>query len=131
MMESALILSLFLATLIGTLDFGQALFTRQMFTERVRMAVRWGMVHAYSMDSIRNMVRFGQATVTGSPSPYMNLTAAQVSVVRTAGSAANPNDERFVVSIVDYNYKLFSPWIARTFTNNFAVVESAPILYRD
>jgi hypothetical protein len=48
----------------------------------------------------------------------------------TAASASNPNDERITVSIVDYNFKFVSLWIARTYTGNYAVVETAPMQYK-
>ena len=131
MLESAMMLSVILSVLIGAFDFGQILFTRQMLVERVRIALRWGIVNAYDETKVKNMVRYGQSTTpNGTPVSYLGLTSAQVSVVKTNGTTADPNDLRLTISIIDYQYKLFTPKIAKTFTDNYAVVESSPIVYR-
>jgi hypothetical protein len=43
---------------------------------------------------------------------------------------ANPNDERIQVAIENFQYHIFTPGIARTFTNNSAVIQSAPMIYK-
>ena len=130
--ESALILLVFLAGLIGAMDFGQLLFTHQLMVERVRAAVRWGTVNPWdgSGDQIANVVRYGSSSVPDGATPFLGMTRDNVSVVHTEASASNPNDERITVSIVNYNFNFFSPWIAKTYTGNYAVVETAPMLYK-
>ena len=129
--ESALILLVFLASLIGALDFGQLLFTHQLMVERVRAGARWGQVNAWdgTGDQIANMVRFHSSTDT-SGSPFLGLTRANVSVTHTAGSASDPNDERITVSIVNYNMTFFSPWIAHTYAATQPATETAVMLYK-
>jgi len=132
LVESALILMLFLMTLIAALDFSQVLFTHQMLVERTRSGLRWGMIHAWdgSGDAIANMILYNQSTA-GTGGTFMGLTRANVSVTYTPATAANPNDVRLKVSIVDYKFRFFTPFIAKSFTNNRAVIESAPHLYRN
>ena len=130
--ESALILLVFLATLIGAMDFGQLLFTHQLMVERVRAGVRWGVVSAWdgTGDQIANMVLYNSSTVPDGAAPFLGMTRSNVSVVHTNASASNPNDERLTVSIVDYSFKFFSPWIAKTYSGNYVAVETAPMQYK-
>jgi hypothetical protein len=130
--ESALILLVFLASLIGAMDFGQLLFTHQLLVERVRAGVRWGVVHAWdgTGDQIANVVRYDSSITPDGATPFLNLTRANVSVVHTAGPASDPNDERIAVSIVDYNYSFLSPWIAHTYTGNYVAVEMGAMQYK-
>jgi len=135
MVESALVLLLFLSTLIAVLDFSQLLFTQQMLVERTRSALRWGMIHAWdgSGDSIANIILFNQSTARPDAafvSGFMGLKRANISVTYTEGTVANPNDARLRVAIVDYQYRFITPYLAKSFANNNAVVQSAPMLYR-
>ena len=130
LVESALVLLIFLACLIGTLDFGQLLFTHQMMVDRVRAGVRWGIVNAWdgTGDQIANMVLYN-STAAGTTG-FLGMKRENVSVVRTAGTAANPNDERITVSIVNYKYTFLSPWIAKTYSGNYTAVETGVMLYK-
>jgi len=121
-LEGALVTLVFLATLIGIFDLGQVLFVRQTFTARVRSAARYAVVNTYDAAAIRNMVLYGQPTA-GSGSGVFGLTAGmvQVSQVDPKTSAA-----RIVVTISNYPYRLFSPWIGRAFTGR-PITASFPI----
>jgi Flp pilus assembly protein TadG len=126
LVEGALIIIVFLASLIGAMDFGQLLFTHNLMVERVRAGVRWGVANSWdgTGDRIANVVRYNNSTVGDGATPFLGLTRDNVSVVRTLGTTANPNDQIITVSIVGYDYKLFSPWIAHTYTGNYVAVES-------
>ncbi|MEZ5402807.1 MAG: pilus assembly protein [Bryobacteraceae bacterium] len=137
--DSVFTLLVFQATLIGIIDFGQLLFTHQAMVDRVRQAVRQGAVRPWdgSGDQIANLVLYGQATAplqdgqdVQTPT-FMQMRRENVRVVRAPGTAENPNDERLEVSIVNYEFQFFSPWIAGKFVNNYAVRETAPFLWRD
>ena len=134
MLEGAFVLLVFLGTLISIFDMGQLLFIHQSMTERVRAAVRWGIVRPYDQASIKNMVRFYQPTNPGGGS-FMNLTDAQVSVelytpVIGGSDPEEAANQRIIVKIQNYPFQFFSPWIAQTYTNNHAVVESLPYEWR-
>lgn len=135
LVESTLILLVFIVTLVGIMDISQLLFTHQSLVERVRMGLRWGAVQQWDGTGakIQNMVLYQTATAPPGiePAGFLGLKRANVQVVRTPGTADNPNDERLSVSIVDYDYQFFTPFIARTFRNNYAILESAPLIYRD
>ena len=94
--EGALILLVFVGSLVGAMDFGQLLFTHQLLAERVRAGVRWGAVHSWdgTGDQIANVVRYNSSTAPDGASPFFGLTRANISVVHTAASVSDPNDER-------------------------------------
>lgn len=130
--ESALVLLVFIAVFVGALDFAQLLFTHQMMVERVREGVRWGSTNAWdgTGDQVANMVRYDSSTAPDGASAFLGLTRDQVSVVHTAGTASNPNDELIKVSIINYDFHFISPWIGRTYNGNYAAVETAAMLYK-
>jgi hypothetical protein len=131
--ESALCLLTFIALLVGTLDLGQMLFFHQALVERVRGAVRWASVHQWdgTGDQVTNMVLFGRPDdSSGGASGFLGLTRDNVGVNHFDGTAANPNDERITVTIRNYRYNFFSPWIAGSFTDANPISESAPVFYR-
>ena len=48
MVEATLVLLVFFTLLLGVIDCGQVLFAHQSLVERVRAAVRWGVVHPWN-----------------------------------------------------------------------------------
>jgi hypothetical protein len=113
-LEGALVTLVFLATLIGIFDLAQVLFIHQTFVARARSAARYGVLNPDNADGIRNMVIYGQTTVPpGPPSGIFGLTSGMVTVSRRDSGA---NEDRIVVTIANYPYRLFSPWIGQVFT---------------
>jgi len=127
LVETALILVSFLAILIGAMDFGQILFFHQSLVERVRSGVRWGAVHAYDETSIKNMIRYNQTTQPDGVQPFLGIGDSNITVSVLDSGAST---ERIQVAIVNYQFYFVSPWIAKTFTNDLAVVETLPTEYR-
>ncbi|MBI1788805.1 MAG: pilus assembly protein [Acidobacteria bacterium] len=129
LVESALVMLVFLATIIGIMDFAQILFVHQSLVERVRSSIRWGAVRSFDAPSIQNMVLYNNNTAPQgvSPAAFLGLTAANVQVAR---ADADTEMDRLTVSIVNYDYHFFSPWISHAFQNNLAVVESLPFEYK-
>ena len=115
LIETSLMLLLFVVMLIGIYDFGQFLFLHQTLTERARAAVRWGVVNTYDSAKIQNVVLYGQAT-EGTHAIY-GLTREMVSVTR---SGAGTSDDRVVVTISNYPVTFISPLIA-------GVVQGQPV----
>ena len=127
LVETALILVSFLAMLIGAMDFGQILFFHQSLVERVRSGVRWGAVHAFDATSVKNMIRYNQTTAPDGVQPFLGISDSNITVSVLDSGAST---ERIQVAIVNYQFYFLSPWIAKTFTNNLAVVETLPTEYR-
>src|SRR5262245_4039292 len=118
LVESALILMLFLALLIGALDFGELLLFHQSRVVRVRLGLRGAAMQAYDETSIKNFIRYKQTTQPSCASPFLGLADSNIAITRY--DTGYPT-ERIQIAIVDYQFRFFSPFIARTFTNNLAV----------
>jgi Flp pilus assembly protein TadG len=127
LVETGLIIVTFVAMLVGVMDLGQILFFHQSLVERVRSGVRWGAVHAYDETSIKNMIRYNQATQPVGAQPFLGISDSNITVSRLDSGL---NTERIQVAIVNFQFYFVSPWIAKTFTNDNAVVETLPTEYR-
>ena len=80
LVESALVLGSFMALLLGMTGVSEMLFVRQILTDRMHVAARWGALNAYDPQAIRNMVLFGTVTPASDASPLMGLTPESVVV---------------------------------------------------
>ena len=62
MVESTFVLVVFFSLLFGVIDCGQVLVAHQALVERVRSAVRWGVVRPYdgTGDQVANLILYGQ-----------------------------------------------------------------------
>jgi|SRR5687767_1213291 len=123
--ESTLILFVFLVMIIGILDFGHFLFLHQALVERVRAGVRYGVVNAYDATKVKNMVVYGQPTPSDGQTGFLGLTAQMVTVQRE--DATNDND-RVIVTVSGYPIKYFSPLMAKV-ANNLPISATLPYEY--
>jgi hypothetical protein len=124
MIEAALTMLTFLVTMIGILDFSQVLFFHQSLTERVRDGLRYGVVRSYNQAQIQNMVVYGNIGGTGNAFPGLTTTMVNVQHLDSG-----TDQDRITIRLVGYQFYLFSPLIAKTFTNNWAVAETMPVEY--
>ena len=133
LIEGALALLVFFGLLFGVIDCGQVLIAHQSLIERVRSAVRWGVVHPWdgTGEQIANLILYGQSddprTATGG---YLGLSRDNVQVRYQPFLPARPDDEGLSVAIVNYQYHFLSPWLSQTFINPRPVMISAPMAYR-
>jgi hypothetical protein len=133
LIESVLALLVFFSMLFGVIDCGLVLVRHQSLVERVRSAVRWGVVRPWdgSGEQIANLILYdqpsGPANATGG---YLGLTRENVQVRYQPASAARPDDEMLSVSIVNFHYQFLSPWLTRVFINPRPVLISAPMAYK-
>ncbi len=137
LIEGALALIVFCLLLFGVIDCGLMLVRHQALVERVRSAVRWGVVRPWdgSGEQIANLILYDQPTepnsaTSGSTGSYLGLTRANVQVRYRPSSAARPDDEMLSVSIVNFHYQFLSPWITQIFVNPRPVLISAPMAYK-
>lgn len=108
-LESALVLLIFLGFMLGTLDFAQVLYFHQSLVERVRVAARYAAVNPADTTGTKNMAVYN--TVAAGTSPLLpGLTTSMVSVETT--DAGTP-EARIKVAITGYGYQFFSPMLAR------------------
>ena len=115
LLEATLVTLSFFIILVGIIDVGQVLFVHQSIVERVRGAIRYGVVHDYDATAIRNKVLYDQATLPDGSDPddppagFLGLTAANVAVSR---EDATFNEDRLIVTVSDYSFSFFTPFIA-------------------
>jgi hypothetical protein len=118
--EAALVALVLVVTLIGIFDMGQVFFIHQTLVERVRNAGRYSAVHAYDPAAFTNVVLYNQpAAPEGSTSGIFGITPAMVEVAR---HDEGTSDDRVVVTLRDYPFRLFTPIIGRAFTGRPIVV---------
>lgn len=109
MVESSLILLVFMTIIVGTFDISQLLFVQQSIAERVRVAARYGAVNTYNQAAIENMVLYGQSTEPATGSAAFRLTRSMVTVVRS--DAGTPED-RISVTVSNFPVEFITPMIA-------------------
>ena len=122
LVESALVLLAFVLIVISVFDFGQVLYLHQAITERVRSALRYGIVNSYDSTAIQNYVIYGQPAPPASAPRNYSLTTAMVSVQR---ADAGTSDDRVTITVSNYPYLFLSPFIAGARTGS-PIVESLP-----
>ena len=133
LVEGAMALLVFFALLFAVIDCGLVLVSHQSLVERVRSAVRWGVVRPWdgTGEQIANLILYDQPdeprSATGG---YLGLTRENVQVRYQPSSAARPDDEVLSVAIVNYHYRFLSPWITQTFVNPRPVLITSPMAYR-
>jgi hypothetical protein len=112
LVESSVVMLLFLVILIGVLDLGQILFFHQFLGERVRTGARYAVVHPLNQAAIQNVVAFNTSSPVNGSSGLFGLTAEMVSVSRhDAGTLS----DRVEVKIAGYPMRFLSPWLAGAF----------------
>ena len=114
LVESSIILMVFMVLFVGIMDMGQVLFFHNFLNDRVRIGARYAVVHSYDPAAIKNIVVYNSAVAPGGTSiGLFGLTPAMVAVSRY--DPGTPND-RIEISVSGYRLRLYSPWIARQFT---------------
>lgn len=109
LLESTLILLVFMLTLLGSIDFGQILFFHLMLADRVRAGTRFAIVSVYDPTAIANMVVYNSSTVPSSGAGLFGLTTAMVQVTRYD---AGTSTDRVEVAISNFPISFYSPWLA-------------------
>jgi hypothetical protein len=135
MVEATLVLLVFFALLLGVVDCAQVLFAHQSLVERVRTAVRWGVVHPWKQetgaDPIVNLVLYNQTEAPrGNNAAFLGLKPENVVVRHQAATPDRPDDETLGVTIVNFQSQFFSPWIAQRVVSPRAVSITAPMAYQ-
>jgi hypothetical protein len=125
----------FFTMLLGVIDCGQVLFAHQSLVERVREAVRWGVVHPWNQqnggDTIVNLILYNQTEAPrGIAASFLGLRPENVVVRHQPATPDRPDDETLRVTIVNFQSQFFSPWIAQKVISPRAVSITSPMAYR-
>jgi TadE-like protein len=132
LIEGTLVLLLFCAFLFAVVDCGMVLVAHQSMVERVRAAVRWGVVRPFdgNGNQIANLILYNQPDEPrAATEAYLGLTRLNV-VVHYQHVLTRPDDEILSVAIVDYQYHFLSPWLPTPPISSRPVSISAPMAYR-
>ena len=114
LIEASLITTVLLALLLSIIDLGYVLFEHQTLLYQARSAARYGSINASNLTAVQNMVLYGQPTIpASSQSGMFGLTPSMVTVARNDAGTA---EDRIVITISNYTYKLVLPFLAGSFT---------------
>jgi hypothetical protein len=132
MVEATFVLLVFFTLVLGVIDCGQVLFAHQTLVERVRAAVRWGVVHPWDKtDPIVNLVLYNQPGVPREDAQaFLGLRPENVVVRHQLPTSERPDDETLRVTIVNFRPQFFSPWLANAVLSPRAVSITAPMATR-
>jgi hypothetical protein len=113
LVESALVLLIFVFTLIGIVDFAQILHIHQSLMERVRFAARTAVVGPVDADEIRELILYGRTLGPDTdpnhpPAGFLNLRPEHIQVTVTDRTY---NEHRLIVEVRNLPVKMFSPWL--------------------
>jgi len=114
LVESTLVLMVVLTLMFSIFDLGYVMFEHHTLLHQARTAARYGSINPADLNSIRNVVMYGQpAGPQGNPSEFFGLEPSMVSVARQ--NSWTPED-RITIIISGYHYTLITPFLAGTFT---------------
>ena len=108
--EASLILPLFLIFWFGIIDLGIAFFIREAVVQQVRAAARYAVVNDYDATKIANVLLHNDPNSTGGGMAWFSLRAPTITI-QLLGTAAT-NDRRVLISVSDYEWFHFTPFIA-------------------
>jgi len=113
LVESSVVMLLFLVILVGVLDAAQLLFFHQFLNQRVRAGARYAVVHANNPSVVQNLVAYNSPAAGNGEPGLFGLTPAMVQVTRYgAGTAA----DRVEVQVTGYRMRFLSPCLSGVFT---------------
>jgi Flp pilus assembly protein TadG len=105
--ETSLVLTVFLITFIGLIDLGSVLFRLQGLTERARAGARYGVVNTFDATKIHNVVVYGNSAGTGTV-----LLGLSTSLVTVTNVDLGDGISKVRVVIANYPFRFFTPVIA-------------------
>jgi Flp pilus assembly protein TadG len=122
LVESGLVMMIFLPVLIGIMDFGQFLYLHQALTDRTRAATRWGAVNTYANSGLNvcNVALYNDpnGSTDGAGMILPNLqTSSSTGDGYCSATLANAGTEDATVTVTisnyPYNFLLFPTSVNR------------------
>src|SRR5262249_48940685 len=109
MVETGLVMMIFVPMLIGIFDFAQFLYFHQAISERMRAAARYGAVHTFTdgSDIVNVAIYNDPAGSTNGATPLvpnMTATAGQNGTVTATLTDSGTDDARVRVTVTNYPY---------------------------
>src|SRR5204863_2453418 len=113
MLESGLILLIFVPVLMGIADFGQFLYFHQSLTDRARAAARYGAVTSYTSSGL-HIKEYAVYNMANPPSGTAGILANLTTDLVTATlDDAGTDSARITVTISNYPYSFISPFMSK------------------
>jgi hypothetical protein len=109
LVESSLVLTIFLFMMVSALDFAQFLFIHQSLVEYCRQATRYAIVNEFNEAAIKNMVMYGSVDVPAAGKARFDLETSMITVRRFDEGQAS---DRVQVTISNFPFKIYTPLIA-------------------
>jgi Flp pilus assembly protein TadG len=138
LVESGLMLVMFIFVLTGIADFGQFLYVHQTISERARVAARYGSLATHFVDPDDGQTKLTAADITkiknlavyNSPNPPEGATPlvgrlTTGMVTPTLNGTFGQDDARVTVTIANYPFGFISPYMS-TSTWYKTITASAP-----
>ena len=111
--EASLILPLFLIFWFGIIDLGIAFFIRGTVEQQVRAAARYAVVNDYDVTKIANVLLHDDPNSTSGGTAWFSLQPPTITI-QLGGTAAS-NDRRVLISISDYQWFHFTPFLSGSY----------------
>lgn len=134
LVETSLVVTTFLAVMIGIVDVSQFLYTHHAITHRAREGARWAAVQSpLNVDLVKNYVVYGSPTRTNTPMVH-NLTTSMVTVSAPTPQGVGTPQSSWIgcdgatvkVQISGYRYTVLSLYIANNNMTAATIKASAP-----
>lgn len=106
LVETTVILAAFMGLLLGMVGIGGALFARQTLAARTHEAARWGALHDFDPDSVRNLVLYGTPDREPDAASFLGLSSDDVEIAR---SGCPGPDCRISVAIARHGIRSVEP----------------------
>src|SRR5437016_3931391 len=115
MVESALVVLVFVIAIVELLDIGQVVFFYSMLTDRAQAGLRYALLNTSDPAVIANVVAYNNPSApTGSGSGLFGLQTSMVTVNRY--NTGTPSD-RIEVAISNFPVAFYGPLLAATLPN--------------
>ena len=113
MIETSLIMLIFVPVLVGIADFGQFLYFHSSLSERARAAARYGAVNTYSNgDTIKKVAVYNDPNAAAGSTPLLpRLTTAMVTATL---DDAGTDSARITVTISNFPFSFLSPFMSKS-----------------
>ena len=113
LVESSLVLVMFIVSMVGIMDFAQFLYLHQAITNRVRGVTRTGGIQGWSAAQIQNRICYGTDDTPVNANGYFGLRPSNVNAQTLD---ATNTAKRLVVTVSGLRYKTLSPFLFGTAT---------------
>jgi len=113
MIESALIMLIFVPVLVGIADFGQLIYFHSSLTERARAAARYGAVHTHTDGlAIKNVAAYDNPSPADGTNPL--IPGLTTSIVTAALNDSGTDAARVTVTISNFPFTFISGFMSHS-----------------